>query len=118
MRRSVRNGLAIAGMAGGVWFLGQAVAQADEQANNVGQDSSQSATGGGGGITGNIGVHHVHHLSSKVPCYRLPEVLRDFPELRNIGRITITDSLRCVKLTLWDEERKRLVSFGEARAIA
>ena len=56
MRRSVRNGLAIAGMAGGVWFLGQAVAQADEQANNVGQDNSQSATGeGGGGVTGNIG---------------------------------------------------------------
>jgi omega-6 fatty acid desaturase (delta-12 desaturase) len=67
-------------------------------------------------ITGNIGVHHVHHLSSRVPCYRLPEVLRDFPELKNISRITIADSLRCVRLTLWDEEQKRLVSFGEARA--
>jgi hypothetical protein len=42
-------------MAGGVWFLGQAVAQADEQANNVGQDNSQSATSEDGGITGNIG---------------------------------------------------------------
>lgn len=67
-------------------------------------------------LTGNIGVHHVHHLSSKVPCYRLPEVLRDFPELKDIGRITITDSLGCVKLALWDENSKRLISFREAHA--
>ncbi|MER9015754.1 fatty acid desaturase [Mesorhizobium sp. M0898] len=66
-------------------------------------------------ITGNIGVHHVHHLSAKVPCYRLPEVLRDYPELREIGRVTLLDSLRCVKLALWDESRSKLVSFREAR---
>ncbi|MEO3385078.1 fatty acid desaturase [Mesorhizobium sp. CAU 1741] len=66
-------------------------------------------------LTGNIGIHHVHHLSSKVPCYRLPEVLRDFPELKEIGRITIAQSLDCVKLALWDEDRRRLVSFREAR---
>jgi omega-6 fatty acid desaturase (delta-12 desaturase) len=69
-------------------------------------------------LTGNIGIHHVHHLSSKVPCYRLPEVLRDFPELQNVGRITIMESFRCVKLVLWDENRKKLISFREARAIA
>jgi len=67
-------------------------------------------------LTGNIGIHHVHHLSSKVPHYRLPEVLRDYPELRDIGRITIPDSLRCVKLVLWDESRRKLVSFREAHA--
>lgn len=66
-------------------------------------------------ITGNIGVHHVHHLSAKVPCYRLPEVLRDYPELREIGRVTLLDSLRCVKLALWDESRSKLISFREAR---
>ena len=55
MRRSVRNGLAIAGMAGGMWFLGQAVAQAD-QANDVGQDSTtRSRPASGGGVGGNIG---------------------------------------------------------------
>ncbi len=69
-------------------------------------------------FSGNIGVHHVHHLSSRVPYYRLPEVLRDFPELRGIGRITLLESLRCVKLVLWDENRRRLVSFREARASA
>lgn len=67
-------------------------------------------------ITGNIGIHHVHHLSAKVPFYRLPEVLRDHPELRDVGRITLLQSLRCVKLVLWDENAKRLVSFRELRA--
>jgi len=69
-------------------------------------------------FTGNIGIHHVHHLSSRVPYYRLPEVLRDFPELRSLGRITFLESLRCVKLVLWDENRRKLVSFREARASA
>ncbi|RWI83055.1 fatty acid desaturase [Mesorhizobium sp.] len=69
-------------------------------------------------FTGNIGVHHVHHLSAKVQCYRLQEVLRDYPELREIGRVTLLDSLRCVKLALWDESRSKLVSFREARMTA
>lgn len=67
-------------------------------------------------LTGNIGIHHVHHLSAKVPCYRLPEVLRDFPELKEIGRITIRESLGCVKLALWDEDGRRMISFKEAHA--
>ncbi len=69
-------------------------------------------------FTGNIGIHHVHHLSSKVPFYRLPEVLKDHPELGDIGRITILESFQCVKLVLWDEQSKRLVSFREAHAAA
>ncbi|MBB4479891.1 omega-6 fatty acid desaturase (delta-12 desaturase) [Rhizobium etli] len=64
-------------------------------------------------ITGNIGIHHVHHLASRVPYYRLPEVLRDHPELADIGRITLMESLRCVKLVLWDEQTMRLVSFRD-----
>jgi acyl-lipid omega-6 desaturase (Delta-12 desaturase) len=67
-------------------------------------------------FTANIGIHHVHHMSSKVPYYRLPEVLRDYPELKKIGRITLFDSFRGVKLTLWDEGRRKLVSFREALA--
>ena len=42
-----------------------------------------------GWFTGNIGVHHVHHLSSRIPCYRLPEVLRDYPSLRGLNRINL-----------------------------
>jgi omega-6 fatty acid desaturase (delta-12 desaturase) len=65
-------------------------------------------------LTGNIGIHHVHHLSSRIPYYRLPEVLRDHPQLADIGRITFWESLRCVRLVLWDDGRKRLVSFRDA----
>jgi omega-6 fatty acid desaturase (delta-12 desaturase) len=66
-------------------------------------------------FTANIGVHHVHHLSSRIPFYRLPEVLRDHPELADVGRIGLRDSLRCVPLVLWDEGQRRLVSFREMR---
>ncbi len=69
-------------------------------------------------LTGNIGIHHVHHLSSKVPYYRLPEVVQNHPELGEIGRITLGQSLRCVKLVLWDESSRRLISFREAAGIA
>jgi len=69
-------------------------------------------------LTAHIGVHHVHHLSSRIPYYRLPEVLRDFPELRNVGRLTLGQSLRCVPLTLWDEANQRLISFREFRQAA
>jgi len=69
-------------------------------------------------FTANIGVHHVHHLCSRIPYYRLPRALRDHPELRAVGRLTLLESFRCVKLVLWDESRRRLVSFREARAAA
>ena len=62
-------------------------------------------------MTGNIGIHHLHHLCSRIPFYRLPEVLKDHPELKSIGRITLWQSLKCVRLTLWDEKRKQLVPF-------
>jgi omega-6 fatty acid desaturase (delta-12 desaturase) len=65
-------------------------------------------------FTANIGVHHIHHLSSRIPCYRLPDVLRDHPQLIAIGRITLLQSLRCVRMALWDEKRQRLISFEEA----
>lgn len=64
-------------------------------------------------FTANIGVHHVHHLASRIPYYRLREVLRDYPELRAMGRLTLRQSLRCVRLALWDEDRRRLISFRE-----
>jgi omega-6 fatty acid desaturase (delta-12 desaturase) len=62
-------------------------------------------------FTANIGVHPVHHLASRIPCYRLPEALADHPELRDVGRLTLRESLRCFRLALWDEEAGRLVSF-------
>ena len=64
-------------------------------------------------FTANIGVHHVHHLCSRIPSYRLPDVLRDHPELAAIGRITLLQSLQCVQKALWDETGQRLISFRE-----
>jgi omega-6 fatty acid desaturase (delta-12 desaturase) len=66
-------------------------------------------------FTANIGVHHVHHLSSRIPYYRFPEVLRDHVELRSLGRLTLLQSLKSLRLVLWDEKRERLVSFKELR---
>jgi omega-6 fatty acid desaturase (delta-12 desaturase) len=67
-------------------------------------------------FTGYIGVHHVHHLSSRIPFYRLPEVFRDYPQLVSLGRLTFLQSLRCTRLALWDERQQRLISFRELRS--
>ncbi len=69
-------------------------------------------------FTANIGMHHIHHLVSRIPSYRLGEVLRDHPELREVSRLTLRDSFNCFRLALWDEKQRRLVSFREARAAA
>ncbi|MFN3522630.1 MAG: fatty acid desaturase [Phenylobacterium sp.] len=66
-------------------------------------------------FTANIGVHHVHHLSSRIPFYRLSRVLRDHPELREVSRVGLLESLGFARLALWDESQQRLVSFREAR---
>ena len=63
-------------------------------------------------FTANIGIHHVHHLCSRIPCYRLGEALRQHPELRAVSRLTLKESLRCLRLALWDEDQHRLVGFG------
>lgn len=68
-------------------------------------------------FTANIGMHHVHHLCSRIPYYRLPEVLHDYPELRDVGRLTLRQSFQCVRLTLWDELQRRLISFGEMKKL-
>ena len=68
-------------------------------------------------FTANIGVHHVHHLCSRIPYYRLPHVLRDHPHLAAVGRLTLFQSLRCVHMVLWDKRRRRLISFGEMHTV-
>mgnify|MGYP001954812394 FL=1 len=62
-------------------------------------------------ITGNIGIHHIHHLSARIPFYKLPKVLKDFPELKNVCRMSLWQSFKCVNLALWDERERRLVGF-------
>lgn len=69
-------------------------------------------------FTGNIGVHHVHHLSARVPFYNLQKTLRAFPELKTMNRLGFFESFRCTRLALWDEAKGQLLSFREARALA
>jgi acyl-lipid omega-6 desaturase (Delta-12 desaturase) len=66
-------------------------------------------------FSANIGVHHVHHLASRIPFYRLPEVLRDHPELAGFGRLTLTQSFGCIRYALWDEDAGRMISFRNLR---
>ena len=68
-------------------------------------------------FTANIGMHHVHHLCSRIPYYRLPRALRDHPELGSLSRLTMLESFRCVRLALWDERQQRLVSFQTLRGV-
>ncbi len=68
-------------------------------------------------LSANIGIHHVHHLYSRIPFYRLPEVLRDHAELAEGNRMTIRESLANARLHLWDEKSKRLLSFSEAQPL-
>jgi omega-6 fatty acid desaturase (delta-12 desaturase) len=67
-------------------------------------------------FSGNIGLHHVHHLCSRVPNYHLQACVDSAPELQRIAkRITLRDSLACWKLSLWDEERRVMVAFGDLK---
>jgi len=67
-------------------------------------------------LSANIGIHHVHHLYSRIPFYRLPEVLRDHNDLAASNRMTIRESFQSARLHLWDEKSKKLVSFAQAKA--
>ncbi len=67
-------------------------------------------------LTGNIGIHHVHHIYARIPFYRLTEVLRDYPVLKDAQRLTIRESFASVKMRLWDEKTRTLMSIAEVRA--
>lgn len=64
-------------------------------------------------LTANIGVHHIHHLCARIPYYRLGEVLKAYPELADVRRITLLESFQYARLQLWCTEQKRLISFRD-----
>ena len=68
-------------------------------------------------LTGNIGIHHVHHLDSRIPNYRLQQCLDEIPALRQVTRLTLGYGLKCIFLKLWDEERAKLVSYRSVRRL-
>ncbi|MEX1035924.1 MAG: fatty acid desaturase [Sneathiella sp.] len=68
-------------------------------------------------FSGNIGIHHIHHLSCRIPNYRLGACLAEIPALQSINRISLRDSLSCLRLALWDENTQRLISFKSLRKL-
>jgi acyl-lipid omega-6 desaturase (Delta-12 desaturase) len=66
-------------------------------------------------FTGNIGLHHVHHLSTRVPNYNLQRAHDENPIFHGVPTLSLWDGLRAVRLKLWDEDRGRLLTFAEAR---
>ncbi|MGH6980205.1 MAG: hypothetical protein ACREFC_03275, partial [Stellaceae bacterium] len=67
-------------------------------------------------FTGNIGFHHVHHLSTHVPNYRLRACYEAIPALRTKTPLSLWAALKSMRLALWDEDNSRLIGFGELAA--
>ena len=66
-------------------------------------------------FTGNIGLHHVHHLNARIPNYNLQRAHDENAIFHQVPTLSLWDGLRSVRLKLWDEERGKLVTFAQAR---
>jgi omega-6 fatty acid desaturase (delta-12 desaturase) len=67
-------------------------------------------------FTGNIGLHHVHHLNPKIPNYNLQRAHDDNPIFHSVPEVSLWDGLRATRLKLWDEDASRLVTWAENRS--
>jgi len=67
-------------------------------------------------FTGNIGLHHVHHMSSQIPNYNLQRAHDEVPAFHAAPMFSLRDAVKLTRLKLWDEDAERMVSFQEARA--
>ena len=69
-------------------------------------------------MTANIGYHHIHHLNSRIPFYRLPEAMQAIPELQHAKTTSLSplEIVRCFRLKVWDPERNRMIALSEIRA--
>ena len=68
-------------------------------------------------FTGNIGFHHIHHLSSRIPNYNLERCHHSNPLFSEVKPITMLTSLRSMSLRLWDEQQKKLVGYKRLREV-
>ena len=67
-------------------------------------------------FTGNIGLHHVHHLSARIPNYNLQRAHDENPIFHDVPTLSIADGIRALRLKLYDEDRRRMVTFAQAQA--
>lgn len=68
-------------------------------------------------FSGNIGFHHIHHLNPSVPNYQLEKAYHSAEILRQSPTLNIRQSLRCVKLTLFDEKAGKMVGFRQTKPV-
>jgi omega-6 fatty acid desaturase (delta-12 desaturase) len=71
-------------------------------------------------FTANIGCHHVHHLNARIPFYRLPEAIREIPELQQAKTTSLNplEIFRCLRLKVWDVTAQRMISLRELKRTA
>ncbi len=69
-------------------------------------------------FTGNIGLHHIHHLNARIPNYNLQRAHDENPMFQTVPTLSLLDGLRAVRLKLWDEEHGRLLTFAQARTLS
>jgi omega-6 fatty acid desaturase (delta-12 desaturase) len=65
-------------------------------------------------FSGNIGFHHIHHLSPRIPNYNLEDCHNENPIFQRVTELNLVSGLKTMALTLWDEERQQLITFREA----
>jgi omega-6 fatty acid desaturase (delta-12 desaturase) len=68
-------------------------------------------------FTGNIGFHHIHHLSPRIPNYYLQQCHDENPLFHQVVPLTFWQSLKAMSLKLWDEEQRKLVGFRDLKSI-
>ena len=66
-------------------------------------------------FSGSIGLHHIHHLDSRIPNYRLQSCHDANPKLQQVNEFSLLDSISCVHARLWDEKKRKMVGFAAAR---
>lgn len=69
-------------------------------------------------FSGNIGFHHIHHLSPRIPNYNLEKCHRAEPLFQTVKPVTLCSSLKSLTFRLWDEQRRKLVGFGALKSRA
>ena len=68
-------------------------------------------------FSGNIGFHHIHHLSPRIPNYKLQQCYEDNPEFQEVVELTLSSSVKTMFLSLWDEDQGKLIRFKDLKQL-
>ena len=68
-------------------------------------------------FTGNIGYHHIHHISAKIPFYKLNKIYDTYPEIRNVTKLTLRNALKQFSFVLYDSKNQKLITIKEYQSL-